>query len=159
MTNVVVALVIVFVVGGIAVMARRRQQVDVPTQKAFTVPSQINRRDFDRHQLDRTGGDDAGPEWLVVVFTSSACHICADVWDKAQVVASRHVGVFQADYESERTLHERYGIDAVPTLVICDRDGVVQHHFLGPVSATHLWAAVATVRDPLSRPDSHCEPS
>lgn len=164
MANVLVALVIVFVVGVIAIVARRRQQVDVPTQKAFTVPSQIDRQDFDRrvltgHDLGHTDANDAGPEWLVVVFTSSTCHVCADVWDKAQAAASRHVGVFQADYESERHLHERYGIDAVPTLVICDRDGVVKHHFLGPVSATHLWAAVATVRDPSTRPDSNCDPS
>lgn len=154
MTNAIVAAVIIVVVGAVALVARRRQRVDVPTQRAFTVPSQIDRRDFAGR--DAPDDRDHGPEWLVVVFTSSACQVCADVWDKVRVVASRHVGVFKADYESDRDLHQRYGIDAVPTLVICDAEGVVRHHFLGPVSATDLWAAVATVRDPASQPDGRC---
>jgi thioredoxin-related protein len=148
MMNVVIAAVIVVVVGVVALTVRRRQRSDVPTQKIFTVPAQIDRSDFD---LGTT--PEVGPEWLLVLFTSSACHVCADVWDKARVMSSRHVGVFKVDYESQRELHQRYGIDAVPTVVICDRDGVVQYHFLGPMSATDLWAAVATVRDPPSRPD------
>jgi thioredoxin-related protein len=157
MMNVVIAVVIVVAVGAVALTVRRRQRSDVPTQKIFTVPTQIDRSDFD---LGKTL--EVSPEWLVVIFTSSACHVCADVWDKAQVVSSRHVGVFKADYESQRDLHQRYGIDAVPTVVICDGEGVVRHHFLGPMSATDLWAAVATVRDPQSRPDgtdSQCQHS
>jgi hypothetical protein len=35
----------------------------------------------------------------------------------------------------------------VPTLLIVDRDGVVQKGFLGPASATDIWAALARVRD------------
>lgn len=169
MSNFAVALVIVVVVGVIALFARHRQRVDVPTQKVFSVPSQIDRRDFDQRDLEpkhfqpdvRTGSDiaDSIPEWLVVVFTSKACQVCADVWDKVLVVASRNVAVYQADYEADRELHQRYGIDAVPTLVICDGEGVVKHHFLGPVSATDLWAAVATVRDPASRPNGRCQHS
>ena len=37
-------------------------------------------------------------------------------------------------------------IDAVPALVVVDRLGVVRRSFIGPVSATHLWAALAEVR-------------
>ena len=147
-SNVVVAVSIIVVVSLVALLARRRQVSDAPTQKVFTVPSQIDRTDF-----NPTGTNEGQPEWLIVVFTSSSCHVCADVWDKVQVMASSHVGIYKADYESERTLHERYGIDAVPTLIICDSAGIVQGHFLGPVSATDLWAAVATVRDPSTQPD------
>ena len=46
-----------------------------------------------------------------------------------------------------RDLHRRYRIDAVPLLVIADDAGVVRHHFLGPVTATDLWAAMARLRD------------
>ncbi len=148
MINVAIALAIVVVVGAMALFARRRQHVDVPTQKIFTVPAQIDRSDF--NPVDT---DSAVPEWLIVVFTSSACDVCGDVWDKAQIMASRHVGVHKVDYETQGDLHQKYKIDAVPTLVICDEDGVVHKHFLGPVSATHLWAAVATVRDPSTQPD------
>ena len=148
MSNVVIAVSIVVVVGLVALAARRRQMSDAPTQKVFSVPSQIDRADFDSSETIK-----GHPEWLIVVFASSSCHVCADVWDKVQVMATNQVGVFKADFESDRALHERYGIDAVPTLIICDGAGVVQGHFLGPVSATDLWAAVATVRDPSTQSD------
>lgn len=148
MSNVVIAVSIVVVVGLVALAARRRQMSDAPTQKVFSVPSQIDRSDFNSSETIK-----GHPEWLIVVFTSSSCHVCADVWDKVQVMATNQVGVFKADFESDRALHERYGIDAVPTLIICDGAGVVQGHFLGPVSATDLWAAVATVRDSSTQPD------
>ncbi|MBA3604967.1 MAG: hypothetical protein H0W46_03145, partial [Acidimicrobiia bacterium] len=50
-------------------------------------------------------------------------------------------------YGAARPLHARYRIDSVPLLVIADASGVVRRSFLGPVSATDLWAAVAAVRD------------
>ena len=37
-------------------------------------------------------------------------------------------------------------------VVIADAEGVVHRSFLGTVSATHLWAAVAEARDPGSAP-------
>ena len=36
----------------------------------------------------------------------------------------------------------------MPCLVIADADGVVQDGFIGPVTATDVWAAVAEARDP-----------
>lgn len=139
MTDVVVAASIAVVVAVVALVVRRRQRTDAPTQRSFVVPSQIDRRDF--------LADTNRPVWLVVVFTSASCHVCADVWDKVQVLASGEVAVFRADYESRRDLHNRYAIEAVPSTLVCDVEGVVRHQILGPVSATDLWAAVARVRD------------
>lgn len=147
MTNIVIALCIAVVMSSVAVAVRRRQQYDAPTQKTFAVPVQIDFQDF-------VPGADISPEWLIVVFTSSSCHVCADVWDKARALESRLVAVRRVDYEGERDLHTKYRIEAVPALVICDREGVVRHHVLGPVSATDLWAAVARVRDPQAFDDS-----
>jgi hypothetical protein len=67
---------------------------------------------------------------------------------KASVLASKEVVVQEAEYVRDRKLHDRYGIDAVPALVIADSQGVVQFGHLGPVSATDLWAAMARCRDP-----------
>ena len=53
---------------------------------------------------------------------------------------------------ADAEIHRRYGIDAVPLVLIVGADGVVQRHFLGPVTATDLWAAVAEVRVPGSTP-------
>ena len=57
---------------------------------------------------------------------------------------------------ADAEIHRRYGIDAVPLILIADADGVVQRHFLGPLTATDLWAAVAEAREPGSTPGS-CE--
>jgi hypothetical protein len=136
-SNLIIGLVIAAVVGSVAVVTRRRRVLDAPTQRAFTVPSQVDRTDFGTPE----------EEWLIVVFTSATCPVCADVAAKAEALASRHVAVRIADYSSDRSVHDRYSIDAVPAVVIADTSGVVRHHFLGPVTATDLWAAVADVRD------------
>jgi hypothetical protein len=54
---------------------------------------------------------------------------------------------------AEPELHRRYGIDAVPLVLIADHAGIVRSHFLGPVTATDLWAAVAEARAPGSTPE------
>lgn len=138
MTNAIVALAVVLVVGVVALVARRRRVADAPTQVSWNVPQQIDPRDLDV----------ADQDWMVIVFTSATCHVCADVAQKARVLASREVFVAEIEYAARRDLHEKYGIDAVPTLLIADRDGVVRRHVLGPVTATDLWADVARVRDP-----------
>jgi hypothetical protein len=104
-------------------------------------------------QLDR--GDFVSPEapWLVAIFTSSTCDACADVATKAMVLASNDVAVQRIDYIDDPGLHKRYKVDAVPTLVIVDQQGVVKNGFIGPMKAQDLWAAVAECRDPGSTPD------
>lgn len=147
MINLVIAAAVVIVVSVVALVARRRQIADAPTQMAWTVPQ----------QLDPSDVVSADENWMVVVFTSASCHVCADVVNKARVLSSREVVVAEFEYSTHRDVHDKYGIDAVPTLLIADRAGVVHRHFLGPVSATDLWAAVARVRDPdLAVPEGSC---
>jgi len=137
-----VAAVLVVVVAAVALVLQRKRRIDPPTQADWQVPAQLDRADFPGVDTD----------WLVVTFTSATCLTCADVKRKAAVLASREVGVFDAEYAEHRDLHERYKIDAVPTLVIADREGVVRASFLGPVTATDLWAASAEARNPGSTP-------
>ena len=72
------------------------------------------------------------------------------------MLASREVAVQEVEYVRDRNLHDRYRIDAVPTLVIANAAGVVHYGHLGPVSATDLWAAMARCRDP-QLPVAQCE--
>jgi hypothetical protein len=104
-------------------------------------------------QLDRT--DFAAPHapWLVAVFSSATCHTCADVVRKALVVACDEVAVDEVEYGARPETHRRYAIDAVPIVVVADADGVVHRSFVGPVSATDLWAAVAEARQPGTTPE------
>ena len=142
MERLLVALVIVVVVGIIALAIRRRRVPDAPTQRRHTVPEQLDRSRFPRPEAP----------WLVAVFTSATCDVCRGVLDKAAVVACDEVAVAEIEYTAERSLHEQYSIDAVPTLVIADRSGVVVASFVGPMTATDLWAAVAEAREPGSTP-------
>jgi hypothetical protein len=137
-----VALVIVAVVAVVAVVARRRRTPDAPTQRRYTVPTQLDRQDFDRPDTP----------WLVAVFTSATCSVCHSVLDKARVLDSDDVAVVEVEYAAGRDVHERYSIDAVPTTVVADADGVAVATFLGPMTATDLWAAVAEAREPGSTP-------
>jgi len=134
--RVLIAAAIVVVAVVVALVARRRRP-DPPTQPGRSVPTQLDRTDFDRPDAP----------WLVAVFTSATCATCADTLAKAEVLASNDVAVAHAEWQTRRDLHDRYRIDAVPLLVIADRDGVVRRSFAGPVSATDLWAAVAAARD------------
>lgn len=147
MTSLFIALGIVVVVGVAALVLRRRHVVDAPTQKEWTVPTQID-------PADLAGvGESAPQSWSIAVFTSASCHVCADVVSKARVLQSSQVNVLEFEYGAHRALHDKYRIDAVPTLVVADSEGVVRRHFLGPVTATDLWAAVAQTRDPATESD------
>ena len=132
--------VIVGVVVVIALLAnlwQRKRQVDAPTQGATEVPSQIDRADFARPDAP----------WIVLAFTSATCQTCSDIERKVRVLETNSVAIQILEYTAERELHERYKIDAVPTVLMADANGVVQANFLGPVSATDLWAALARARD------------
>lgn len=136
MDRLLIALGIMVAASLVAEVVRRRRRDDPPTQPRGQVPSQLDRSDF------------GGGEWLVAVFTSDTCATCADVVRKAEVVRCDDVAVEVVSFQARRDLHDRYGIDAVPCLVIADPEGVVHRAFLGPVTATDLWAAVAAARDP-----------
>lgn len=128
----------------LAVVLQRRQQPAAPVRTGYAVPGQVDRADFPRPDVP----------WLVAVFTSATCSTCAGVWERAQPLASEAVAVVELEYVRDRALHDRYRIEAVPTTLIVDQQGVVCRSFLGPVTATDLWAAVAEAREPGSTPDS-----
>ncbi|MFP3906206.1 MAG: TlpA family protein disulfide reductase [Acidimicrobiales bacterium] len=128
--------------GGVAYVLQRRQP-DAPTQpRTYRVPSQLDRGDFDRPDAP----------WLVAVFTSATCASCAGTWQKVQVLASDEVVVQEVEVSADRELHQRYRIDGVPLVVIADAGGVVRASFVGPATATDLWATVAELREPGSVP-------
>lgn len=144
MERLLVAVVIVGAVAIVAVIVRRRRTPDAPTQRRFSAPTQLDRAEFVRPQAP----------WLVVVFTSATCSVCHSVLAKANVLASDDVAVQEIEYGTNRVIHERYSIDAVPTLVIADSEGIAVATFVGPMTATDLWAAVAEAREPGSTPRS-----
>jgi hypothetical protein len=146
LTAIVLAGVVLLVV---TLVQRRRATPDAPVRTGYAVPDQVDRADFVRPDAP----------WLVAVFTSSTCSTCAGVWERAQPLESEAVAVQEVEYVADRALHDRYAIDAVPTALVVDAAGVVKASFLGPVTATDLWAAVAEAREPGSTGNEACKPA
>lgn len=126
-----------------AALARRKPQP--PTQAQWAVPGQLDRADFDGADIP----------WLVVVFSSTTCAACDQAIAKATVLGSPQVAVQDVSYQARPDLHKRYAIEAAPTIVVADPDGVVRASFTTTPSATDLWAAVAEARFPGSTPQCH----
>ncbi|HUP74444.1 MAG TPA: hypothetical protein VM282_15480 [Acidimicrobiales bacterium] len=136
MLRVVIVIVVVAIAFAVALLAQRRAPRP-PARSGHAGPDQLDRADF----------ANPGAPWLIAVFTSHTCDACADTWKKAQVLESAEVAVQEIEYQRDRRLHDRYTIEAVPLVLVVDDRGVVRSSFVGPVSATHLWAAVAEARE------------
>lgn len=131
----------------IAAVLRRRRS-DAPEQgPSWAVPTQLDRRDFDRPETP----------WLVTVFSSATCLACQGTWAKAQLLDSDAVAVQEVDAVKDKALHDRYGVEAVPMVLVADASGVVLRSFVGPPTATDLWAALAELREPGTVPPSCTE--
>lgn len=143
MGRLVLALVLAAVVVGIALaLQRRRAPEPTASPPRYEAPTELVRADFTRPEAP----------WLVAVFTSATCSTCEAVWSKAALLESDQVAVQEVEATRDRDLHRRYGIGAVPIAVLAGPDGEVGASFMGPVSSTHLWAALAELREPGSVP-------
>ncbi len=126
----VVAVVVAFVVD------RRRGTPAAAPVTVGTVPAQLHRADFPRPEAP----------WLVVVFSSHTCDGCVSMAQKVAPLENADVATCDIEYAVARDIHDRYGVDAVPLVVMADAEGVVRRSFLGVVSATDLWDAMAELR-------------
>ena len=142
MVVVVVVLVLVVAAGLAAWLLARRTSPEPERGPRWSVPTLVNRSSFDRPDAP----------WLVVVFSSSTCLACQGVWEKVTALESDQVAVERVDAIEHKDVHDRYGIDAVPMTLVVDAAGQVRRDFVGPVTATDLWAAVAELREPGSVP-------
>jgi len=135
MERVLIAVGLAVAVAIVAWVVQRRRP-EPPTQRRWAVPDQLDRADFER----------PGAPFLVAVFTSATCNSCAATIDQAQHVASADVVVTEVEVGAHGDLHRRYNIEAVPTLVVADREGVVRASFVGPVPDGGLEEAFSELR-------------
>lgn len=132
---VIYAIVVIAVLAVLLFSARRKAEETKPT--SYDLPSVIEVGDIN---------DTATVH--VLMFSSTSCEGCSGVWDKAKVLESKEVEVLNISYQDEqgKKLHEKYQIEAVPSLLITDKQGNTLKAFMGSVTATDLWAAVAEAR-------------
>lgn len=122
-----------------AVVAARwleRRRPAPPAQGAYPVPAQLDRADFPRSDAPL----------LVVLFSSRTCDSCAPLAVRVAELESESVVTCEVEAVERADLHRRYGIEAVPTTVVADAEGVVKAGFVGAVSAVDLQAALSAAR-------------
>lgn len=137
MGQLLIILMLATVAVGVAWLLRRRQAPEPQRGPSWAVPTLLRRHDFDRPNAP----------WLVVVFSSQTCLACQSAWEKASLLESEAVAVQKVDSIEQKDLHQRYGIDAVPLIVVVDDTGAVRREFVGPPSVTDLWSALAELRE------------
>lgn len=133
-----VVVVILVVLAVVVALLLRRRRPDPPSAPSYRAPSQLDRDDFARPDAPV----------LAVVFASTTCNTCPDVW---ALVHGRSEGddllvADRVDVQDRGDLHRRYRIDGVPTTVLADSQGVVAATFFGPITADQLDEAIATLK-------------
>lgn len=144
MTQIAIVVVLGLVAAGVAWVIQRRTTPEPERGSSWTIPQLVNRLDFDRPDAP----------WLVLLFTSPTCLACQGTAAKAALLESDVVAVQEVDHVQRRDLHDRYGIDAVPMVLVVDAAGTVRANFVGEPTATDLWAALAELREPGTVPPS-----
>ena len=117
-------------------MLRFRQKgasLGTPKPFAFAAPTLLVRTDFPEPEKP----------WLLAVFTANKCRSCAAVWNEAQKLAATdpvasRVSLAKVESPSQKKLHRRYGIEAVPLTVAADKTGKVQACHLGLLTPAAL---------------------
>lgn len=131
-----IAVALVAVVLVVAVVSHRRRRPAPPPRTVYPVPGQLDRADFPRPDAP----------WLVAYFWSRTCESCQGMDLKVAALESPEVSTCALEAVDDRDLHRRYEIAAIPMVLMADADGVVRRSFVGAVSATDLWAALAEAR-------------
>jgi len=120
-------------IAGILSMILSRRRAAAPPTNTLHVPEQLELDDF----------PEARGDWLVVVFSSAKCEICAGIVAELERIARPGLFTREIEVERDHALHDRYRIDAVPTTVIADPDGRVRKSFLGPVDRERMENSLA----------------
>lgn len=117
---------------GVSYLAQKRRP-DPPTSPSYRAPSQLDLADFETTAKSNR----------IIVFGSTTCASCESVWSEVAGFESETVAVQLCNVEDDSALHDRYKIDGVPTTLVVDASGVVQHAYFGPLTSGVLESDLA----------------
>lgn len=131
-------LFVVAIVASLSViaLALEKRRPDPPAQVPYETPAMLDRNDFDHPDT----------KILVAFFSSGTCDSCDDVRPKVMAMQTSSVAVQEVSFQSDKLLHERYDISAVPMVCVCNQDGLVLKTFIGAMPAADLWQAIPDVK-------------
>ncbi|MDG2351265.1 MAG: thioredoxin family protein [Acidimicrobiales bacterium] len=101
----------------------------------WSIPGHLSREDFGF----------LNEPWLVVIFSSESCETCKPVVAEGMKLTSLGIAIQEIAAETNRELHEKYDIDAVPMLLLVDKFGVVRSSHLGPINFGEVKKSIETV--------------
>tara|TARA_B100000929_G_scaffold155973_1_gene123580 strand:- start:7320 stop:7748 length:429 start_codon:yes stop_codon:yes gene_type:complete len=101
----------------------------------WSIPGYLRREDFGF----------LNEPWLVVIFSSESCETCKPVVTEGMKLTSLGIAIQEVAAETNRGLHEKYDIDAVPMLLLVDKFGVVRSSHLGPIDFGEVKKSIETV--------------
>ncbi len=127
LTRLVVLVVLAAAAIAVAYVLQRRRP-DPPSAPSYRAPTQLDRDDFDQPTVP----------YLGVVFASTTCNTCPEVWATVEALATPFLAVQRVDVQDRGELHSRYRIDGVPTTLFADHEGVVLKAFFGPFDVDEL---------------------
>ena len=98
-----------------------RRASDSPSVPKNSLPIQIDRKDFNQPEISQ----------LVVLFSSQTCDSCNKVRELIRSIPVDSVCIQEVQFPKQRNIHERYGIDSVPIILVANADGVVIWSYAG----------------------------
>ncbi len=113
----------------VALLLQRRRP-EPPSSPSYRAIAEVDRSEFAHRDVPV----------LVVMFGSSNCHTCPQVWEALETIEGPGVAVERVDVQVDPERHRRYRIDGVPTTIIVETDGTVRRTFFGPVDRDVLVA-------------------
>ena len=133
MSRLIVLALISFGASLAAVLLRKLNYRNFVTS-GWSIPGHLNREDF---------GFLSEP-WLVVIFSSDSCETCKPVVAESMKLSSLGIAVQEIALETNKDLHKKYDIDAVPMLLLVDKFGVVRSSHLGPANFDEVKKSIET---------------
>ena len=134
MSRLIVLALISFGASLAAVLLRKLNYRNFVTS-GWSIPGHLNREDFGF----------LNEPWLVVIFSSDSCETCKPVVAESMKLSSLGIAIQEIALETNKDLHEKYDIDAVPMLLLVDKFGVVRSSHLGPTNSEEVRNSIKTV--------------
>jgi hypothetical protein len=134
MERLIVLAVLAALAVGVAYLLQRRRP-DPPSAPSYRAPAQLDRDDFDSPERP----------YLAVVFASTTCNTCPEVWEMIGSLDLPQLATQRVDVQDDGELHRRYRIDGVPTTLFADANGVVTSAYFGPFGVEELREALVAV--------------
>jgi hypothetical protein len=132
----VVGAVLVVVAVGVALLIRRRAPARPTAVRTYDRPAQLDPADLGTFT-----------EWTVVLFSSAGCETCAGLRAQAAAAVDESVGFVEFEFGEHPEVHDHYGVDAVPMLLVVDDEGTVREVVVGPQPDGVVRALIARSRE------------